>query len=101
MSGTNRAEAAKLATALGADALRRADADEVRAASGFAIGGVPPFGHPRAIRVVVDRDLLTFDLVWAAAGLPDAAFPIEPTALVAVSGGMVADLAEPSPTTAT
>ena len=99
MSGTNRADPAKLATAVGADALRQANADEVRAASGFAIGGVPPFGHPRAIRVVVDRDLMTFAVVWAAAGLPDAAFQIEPTALVTVSGGTVADLAEPASAT--
>jgi prolyl-tRNA editing enzyme YbaK/EbsC (Cys-tRNA(Pro) deacylase) len=101
MSGTNRADTTKLAAAVGAAALRRADPDEVRAASGFAIGGVAPFGHPRAIRVVVDRDLMTFEVVWAAAGLPDAAFPIEPTALVAVSGGTVADIAEPSSATAT
>jgi prolyl-tRNA editing enzyme YbaK/EbsC (Cys-tRNA(Pro) deacylase) len=104
MSGTNRADTAKLAEAVGAVGavgLRRADAGEVRAATGFAIGGVPPFGHARSIRVVVDRDLLTFTVVWAAAGLPDAAFPIEPAALVAVSGGTVADLAEPASTTAT
>jgi prolyl-tRNA editing enzyme YbaK/EbsC (Cys-tRNA(Pro) deacylase) len=101
MSGTNRADTAKLAAAIGAAGLRRADASEVRAATGFAIGGVPPFGHARSIRIVVDRDLMAFAVVWAAAGLPDAAFPIEPAALVTVSGGTVADLAEPAPTAAT
>jgi prolyl-tRNA editing enzyme YbaK/EbsC (Cys-tRNA(Pro) deacylase) len=101
MSGTNRADMAKLATAVGESDLRRADPNEVRAATGFAIGGVPPFGHARAIRVVVDRDLMPFTVVWAAAGLPDGAFPIEPAALVAVSGGTIADIAEPAPAAAT
>jgi prolyl-tRNA editing enzyme YbaK/EbsC (Cys-tRNA(Pro) deacylase) len=94
VSGVNRVDPAKLATAVGASDARRADGDEARAATGVAIGGVPPFGHVRPVAVVVDRDLLAHDRVWAAAGLPDSVFAIEPAALVSVSGGSVADLAE-------
>jgi Cys-tRNA(Pro) deacylase len=94
VSGTNRADTARLATAIGARQVRRADADEVRDATGFAIGGVPPFGHARRLRVVVDRDLTRFDLVWAAAGLPDATFPIPPADLVTIAAGTVAEIAE-------
>ena len=97
VSGANRVDTAKLATAVGAGDVRRADGDEARSATGVAIGGVPPFGHIRPVAVVVDRDLLAHDRVWAAAGLPDAVFAIEPEALVSVSGGRVADLAERPP----
>ncbi|MEO7296520.1 MAG: YbaK/EbsC family protein [Candidatus Limnocylindria bacterium] len=93
VSGSNRVDLDKLATAIGADAARRAEGDEARAASGFAIGGVPPFGHVRPMTVVVDRDLLGHERVWAAAGLPDAVFAIQPEDLVRVSGGRAADLA--------
>ena len=96
VSGANRVDLTKLASAMGAESVRRADGDEARAATGVAIGGVPPFGHAHAVAVVVDRDLLTHERVWAAAGLPDAVFPIAPDALVSVSGGRVADLAESS-----
>jgi Cys-tRNA(Pro) deacylase len=94
VSGTNRADTARLAAAIGASQVRRADADEVREATGFSIGGVPPFGHRRRLRVVVDRDLTRFDVVWAAAGLPDATFPIAPAHLVAIARGAVAEIAE-------
>lgn len=94
VSGVNRVDPGKLARALGTVATRRADGDEARDATGFAIGGVPPFGHARAVTVLVDRDLLAHDRLWAAAGLPDAVFPITPDDLVRVSGGTVADLAE-------
>ena len=93
VSGSNRVDLDKLATAIGADAARRAEGDEARAASGFAIGGVPPFGHVHPMTVVVDRDLLGHERVWAAAGLPDAVFVIQPQDLVRVSGGRAADLA--------
>jgi len=82
------------ADALGVDRLRRADADTVRAATGFAIGGTPPFGHPGPLRVVVDEDLLAHDVVWAAAGAPDAVFPIEPERLLALTGAPTARVAE-------
>ena len=94
VSGSNRVDPAKLASAVGAGEAQRADGDEARAATGVAIGGVPPFGHVRPVTVVIDRDLLAHDRVWAAAGLPDAVFPIAPDELVRVSGGSVVDLAE-------
>jgi prolyl-tRNA editing enzyme YbaK/EbsC (Cys-tRNA(Pro) deacylase) len=94
VSGANRADAAKLARALDAAEVRRADAAEARAATGFAIGGVPPFGHAGPLPVLVDRDLTGFTVVHAAAGLPDATFPIAPADLVRASGGRVVDLAE-------
>jgi Cys-tRNA(Pro) deacylase len=94
VSGANRVDLAKLASAAGARAARRADGDEARAATGFAIGGVPPFGHATATTVLVDRDLMAHDVVWAAAGLPDAVFEVRPAELVRASGGAVVDLAD-------
>ena len=94
VSGANRVDLAKLAGAVGSDASRRADGGEAREATGFAIGGVPPFGLARSATVVIDRDLLAHERVWAAAGLPDAVFPIAPADLVRASGGTVVDLAE-------
>ncbi|MCC6619430.1 MAG: YbaK/EbsC family protein, partial [Chloroflexi bacterium] len=79
-----------------AERVRKADGDEARAATGYAIGGVPPFGHDTAVRVAVDRDLLKHATVWAAAGLPDAVFAITPDDLVRVSGAIPADIAAPS-----
>ncbi len=93
-SGANRADVHKLASALGAASVRRADADEAREATGFVIGGTPPFGHPRKLEVVVDRDLLGYGEVWAAAGTPDAVFRISPRDLVEASGGTPADVRE-------
>ena len=94
VSGANRVHLGRLATAVGATEARRADGDEARAATGFAIGGVPPFGHASGVSVVVDRDLLDFERVWAAAGLPDAVFAIAPDDLLRASGGRVADVKE-------
>ncbi|MGZ8482167.1 MAG: YbaK/EbsC family protein [Candidatus Limnocylindria bacterium] len=96
-SGANRVDAQRLGAALSAADVRRADGDEARAATGFAIGGIPPFGHDRPLTVLIDRDLLSHDRLWAAAGLPDAVFAITPDALVRASGGRVVDLAEPTP----
>jgi Cys-tRNA(Pro) deacylase len=93
VSGANRVDLDRLAAAAGASAARRADGDEARRATGFAIGGVPPFGHKAATTVLVDRDLLAHGVVWAAAGLPDAVFEVDPAALVRASGGTVVDLA--------
>ncbi|CAN5376022.1 YbaK/EbsC family protein [soil metagenome] len=93
VSGANRVDLAKLADILDSATARRADGDEARAATGYAIGGVPPFGHARPITVVVDRDLLVDDRLWAAAGLPDAVFSISPDDLRRISAGTVADLA--------
>jgi Cys-tRNA(Pro) deacylase len=92
-SGSNRVDLGKLASAAGARAARRADGDEARTATGFAIGGVPPFGHATPTMVLVDRDLMAHEVVWAAAGLPDAVFEIRPADLLRASGGVVVDLA--------
>ena len=93
-SGPNRVDAGKVAQHLGARQVRRASPDEVKQATGFAIGGVPPFGHIRKLTVLFDRDLLQFETVWAAAGTPNAVFPIEPKRLAEASGAVVADIKE-------
>jgi prolyl-tRNA editing enzyme YbaK/EbsC (Cys-tRNA(Pro) deacylase) len=91
VSGSNRLDTNRLGAALGRS-ISRADAAAVRAATGFAIGGVPPLGHSTAIDVLVDRDLLQYDVVWAAAGTPHAVFPIGPDELVSATNGRVIDL---------
>lgn len=93
-AGVNRADTGKLAALAGAGRVRRANADEVRAATGYPIGGTPPFGHPERIVTFVDPDLMTHDEVWAGAGAPDAVFGIAPGELVRASGGTVADFRE-------
>jgi prolyl-tRNA editing enzyme YbaK/EbsC (Cys-tRNA(Pro) deacylase) len=70
----------------------RVDADTVRSATGFPIGGVPPFGHHTALRVFVDPELLTHDVVWAAAGTWHDVFSLTPEQLVSASGGTVVEL---------
>jgi prolyl-tRNA editing enzyme YbaK/EbsC (Cys-tRNA(Pro) deacylase) len=97
MSGPNRLDDGRLAAAAGRPGapVERAGADEVRAATGYPIGGVPPFGHPRPIPTYVDEDLLAFDEVWAAAGTPRHVFAIRPADLVRVTGGVVAPLRIP------
>ncbi|MGH2427742.1 MAG: YbaK/EbsC family protein [Candidatus Limnocylindria bacterium] len=94
VSGADRVDPRKLAAALDASHARRADGDEAQAATGYAIGGVPPFGHRAALTVLVDDRLRRHATVWAAAGLPDAVFAITPDDLVRASGGRIADLAE-------
>jgi prolyl-tRNA editing enzyme YbaK/EbsC (Cys-tRNA(Pro) deacylase) len=90
-SGINRVDTEKLAAVAGAADVRRANADEVRAATGFPIGGTPPFGHPERMLTFVDPDLMSHDEVWAGAGAPDAVFGVAPVALVRASHGTVAD----------
>lgn len=85
-SGANRVDEAKLAAVVGADATRRARPEEARTATGFAVGGTPPFGHPERLTCVVDHDLLVWDQIWAAAGTPDAVFPLTPADLLRVTG---------------
>jgi Cys-tRNA(Pro) deacylase len=92
VSGSNRLDEARLAATLGGAEVGRADADGVRAATGYAIGGVPPFGHPSALPTAIDEDLLTFDVVWAAAGTPRDVFAIAPAELVRLTGGTLARL---------
>ena len=94
VSGPNRVDAARLAVITGASDVRRASADEVERATGFAIGGVPPFGHAHPLPVYCDRDLLSFDIVWAAAGTPRAVFSVQPQALVKACRATIADLKE-------
>lgn len=93
-SGANRVDTGAVAGLLGADRVAKADADQVRTATGFAIGGTPPFGHPAPLRTLVDRDLLDHEVVWAAAGTPDSVFPLSPDVVVACSNGTVADVAQ-------
>jgi Cys-tRNA(Pro) deacylase len=93
VSGPNRLDERKLAVAAGGLRARRVDADTARAATGFPIGGVPPFGHVKPLRVFVDADLLGFDEVWAAAGTPNVNFGIAPAELVRAADGTVCDLA--------
>jgi prolyl-tRNA editing enzyme YbaK/EbsC (Cys-tRNA(Pro) deacylase) len=81
-SGSNRVDEARFEA-------EKADAAFVREQTGFAIGGVPPYGHARAIETVVDEDLLAYETVWAAAGTPSSVFPIAPAELVARTGGRV------------
>ncbi len=91
-SGANRVDTRRLASVLAASEVRRADGDEVRDATGFAIGGVAPVGYPAPVETLIDRDLLQYDVVWAAAGTPHHVFPIKPDDLVRVTGGRVLDL---------
>jgi prolyl-tRNA editing enzyme YbaK/EbsC (Cys-tRNA(Pro) deacylase) len=93
-SGANRVDTAALGALAGAGDVRRASPEEARAATGFAVGGTPPFGHPVRIRTFVDPDLLAWEVVWAAAGTPDSVFPLSPEELVLASGGSVEAFAE-------
>jgi prolyl-tRNA editing enzyme YbaK/EbsC (Cys-tRNA(Pro) deacylase) len=97
-SGVNRVDEAAVAAALAEriDGLKieRADAGFVRDATGFAIGGVAPVGHATPPHVVIDRDLLALPLIWAAAGTPNSVFALTPEQLVALTGGVVADVAK-------
>ena len=94
VSGVNRLDERKLATlrGVGRRQVERADADTAKAATGFSIGGIPPFGHTSRLPVYVDEDLTRFDVVWAAAGTPFAVFAIAPEELVRASQGAMADL---------
>ncbi|WP_440995739.1 YbaK/EbsC family protein [Arhodomonas sp. SL1] len=92
-SGDRRVSEARL-QALAGEPIGRADAAFVREHTGFAIGGVPPVGHPRPLRCWIDEDLYRFDTVWAAAGSPFAVFPVSVAALPELSGGSVARVAE-------
>jgi prolyl-tRNA editing enzyme YbaK/EbsC (Cys-tRNA(Pro) deacylase) len=92
-SGGNRVDVVKVGRERSAAVVRKADAGEVRAATGYAIGGTPPFGHARELPVLVDRHLTGFEVVWAAAGTPRHVFPIAPADLLRASGGQAADVA--------
>jgi Cys-tRNA(Pro) deacylase len=93
-SGANRVDTGRLAGLAGAKSVRRANPEEARAATGFAVGGTPPFGHPEPVRTYIDRDLLAYDEVWAAAGTPDAVFRTTPRELERVTDAEAADFKE-------
>ncbi|MEU9351537.1 YbaK/EbsC family protein [Streptomyces griseoloalbus] len=94
MDGASRVDVERVRQELGAEKVTRAKADVVRETTGYAIGGVPPFGHRTSTRVLADRSLLDHDLVWAAAGTPYTVFPMEPKALIAHAGGTLVDVRE-------
>jgi len=91
-SGANRVDEAKLGALLG-EAIGRADADFVRAHTGFAIGGVAPLGHPAPLTTLVDEDLLTWDAIWAAGGHPHTVFRLTPDELLRIAAGRVVRVA--------
>ena len=92
VSGANRVDTERLAEIAGGP-ITRANADLVREATGFSIGGVPPVGHTTPLLTYLDRDLLQYERVWAAAGSPNAVFAIAPDELQRIANATVADLA--------
>lgn len=88
VAGSNRVDEAVVAGPIG-EALERMPGKEVREATGFAIGGIPPFGHATPLAVFVDEDLLAHERVWAAAGTPHAVFAVAPRALAEAVGARV------------
>jgi len=92
-SGANRVDERRLGELAGGK-IRRADPATVKRATGYTIGGVPPIALASALPVYVDRDLLGYELVYAAAGLPECVFPIAPQELVRATGGTVVDIKE-------
>lgn len=95
-SGANRVSEAKIAARVGVDpeAVSMADPDVVKSTLGWSIGGVPPFCHRTAVPVFLDETLTEFDEVWAAAGTPEAVFPIDPESLAGFSDATVTDVVE-------
>ncbi|MEC7054505.1 YbaK/EbsC family protein [Streptomyces violaceochromogenes] len=94
MDGASLVDLELVRKELGADKVTRAKVDIVRETTGYAIGGVPPFGHKTRTRVLADRSLLEHDVVWAAAGTPYAVFPMAPEDLVAHADGTLVDVRE-------
>jgi prolyl-tRNA editing enzyme YbaK/EbsC (Cys-tRNA(Pro) deacylase) len=92
VSGSNLLDEKLLARAAGGTKCKRVDADAVREATGFPIGGVPPFGHSTPLRIFIDTDLLGYEVVWAAAGTWNDVFAIAPADLVRASGGTITEL---------
>ncbi|SHL05628.1 Cys-tRNA(Pro) deacylase, prolyl-tRNA editing enzyme YbaK/EbsC [Streptomyces yunnanensis] len=94
MDGASRVDVERVRAELGATKVRRADAALVRETTGYAIGGVPPFGHRTRTTVLADRGILAHHTVWAAAGTPHTVFPLDPQTLIAHAGGRVVDVRE-------
>jgi prolyl-tRNA editing enzyme YbaK/EbsC (Cys-tRNA(Pro) deacylase) len=95
-SGTNRVDPDRLAGVAGASQVRRASPDEAREATGFAVGGTPPFGHPSRLRTFLDPELLDYTEIWAAAGAPDSVFRTTPPELRATAGAEIARFTVPA-----
>lgn len=93
-SGANRVDVDRVGDHFGVDDVSMADADEIKATLGWSIGGVPPLCHDAAVPVFLDETLLDFETVWAAAGTPQAVFPVDPERLRELAGATVADVAE-------
>jgi len=91
-SGVNRVDEKKVGALLG-ERIERADADFVRSATGYPIGGVAPVGHAGALAVLLDEDLKRHDTLWAAAGTPNAVFQLTADKLAQITGGRFADIA--------
>ena len=91
-SGGHRVDTTKLAAVLGVNEITKANADDVRAATGFAIGGVAPVGHPHPLRTVVDIALSRYDEVWAAGGHPHYVFPTSYDELLRITAGEAAEV---------
>jgi len=91
-SGAHRVDTELVARLLGVQQVGRADAALVRSATGYAIGGVAPVGHPAPLRTLVDEALAAYDVVWAAAGHPHAVFPTSYDELVRITGGTPAEV---------
>ena len=94
VSGPNRVDLARLAAVTGEADIRRSTAREAQELTGFVIGGIPPFGHTRPVRTIMDPDLTRFPTVWAAAGLPTAVFPVPPGTLRILANATVAPISE-------
>jgi prolyl-tRNA editing enzyme YbaK/EbsC (Cys-tRNA(Pro) deacylase) len=94
VSGPNRVDPARLAAVTGERDIRRATAREAQELTGYSIGGIPPFGHTRPVRAVMDPDLTQYQVVWAAAGTPTAVFPVPPGTLRVLSNATVAPITE-------
>jgi prolyl-tRNA editing enzyme YbaK/EbsC (Cys-tRNA(Pro) deacylase) len=92
-SGAHRVDTGKVAALVGVQKVRRASPEFVRTATGQAIGGVAPVGHPTPLRTLVDRALEQYDEIWAAGGIPHAVFPSTCAELVRVTGGELVDVA--------
>lgn len=97
MDGASRVDVERLREELGAEKVTRAKPEVVRETTGYAIGGVPPFGHRTRTRVLADRALLDHETVWAAAGTPHTVFPMDPKSLIAHAGGTLVDVREQTP----
>lgn len=92
-SGANRVDEKKIAAQLG-EKIGRADPEFAREATGFVIGGIPPVGHGQELPTFLDEDLFQYQIIWAAAGTPNAVFELTPTQLAELTGGKVADIRE-------